>query len=122
MRKEKLEKITELFEHALTPYLDALVKAAFNQDVVFEETALDSIIEMVCAKVLPEVEMSVRAMVKELNEKMRTKQYDTVREFIQKHPRLAEKAANHVAKNLRCSLRRIIKEELQKIAEENKKK
>jgi hypothetical protein len=118
MRKDKLEKITELLEHALTPYLDALVKAACNKDVNFEEKTLDAIIEMVCEKVLPEVEMSVRTMVRELNEKMRTRQYAAVREFIQDHPRLAEKAVNHVAKNLRCSLRRIIQEELRKLAEE----
>jgi hypothetical protein len=114
MRKEVVENLAELIEHALEPYVDALVKTVLGQETSLSEAKLYSLIGLACAQ----AEISVRKMIKQINEKLRSGEYADVRELIRRNPQVVEKAADHVAKHLKHTLRKMIREELNRVAME----
>jgi len=115
--KEIAENYAEILEHVLEPYVDALVKTILGKEASLSEAKLYSYIGLACAQ----AEISVRKMVKDINEKLRSGEFEDVREFIRRNPKVAEKVSDYVSKSLKHTLRRMIREELQHIANEKRK-
>lgn len=101
------ERLSDEILGILWPYIKELIDSLLRNACV-EEAFAESLAELICLR----AEITVRRMVRELNERARAGEFDEIRRLVSENPEVARKAANYVAKKLKWRIRRIIEEEL----------
>lgn len=102
------ERLCDEIFGVIWPYIKELINGLLHENICVEEAFSESLAELICLR----AEITVRKMVKEINEKARAGEFDEVKRLISENPEVARKAANYVAKRLKWRVRRIIEEEL----------
>jgi hypothetical protein len=99
-----MDGLAERLYEALAPYVDKMVEATVKGYTELEKPCLEAFLNLVCF----EAEVTVRRLVKLLNQKGRNGKLQELREIIQKNPEAARKASNYVARRLRYRVKRTI--------------
>lgn len=105
-----MEEKADLVYRLIWPYIQEIVSQVLSEKGNLEEATVESLTELVCYR----AEMTVRRMVKELNEKARGGELGQLRALIRENPELARKASKYVSTRLKWRVRRLIKIELEK--------
>jgi len=105
-----LEEKAELLYRFLWPYIQEIVFQVLNEKADLEEATVESLAELICYR----AELTVRKVVKELNEKARSGEFEELVRIIREDPELARKASNYVAKRFKRRIRKLIAAELQR--------
>jgi acetyl-CoA carboxylase alpha subunit len=99
-----MDELAEKFYHALAPYVDELVEAVVRGYAELENASFEAFLNLVCS----EAEVTVRKLVKLLNQKAREGKLQELREVIQRNPEAARKASKYVARRLKYRIRKVI--------------
>lgn len=107
---EVAERIVELLEPVIDEVAQAIVEGVKGRSL--EVLAGEVEFEALMGLMVREVEMTVRRMVRLLNDNMRQGRLEEVRRLVREHPREARKAVNYVATRFKYYVRKAIAEEL----------
>jgi hypothetical protein len=111
-----MKELEEILYRTLCPYVDQLVKATCGEAKI-RKTTLESLMELICIQ----AELTVRKMVKILNQKLRNGELEELKRLIHEDPENAKRAAKYVAKRLKYRVRRILEEAWESDEEKLKK-
>jgi uncharacterized protein YllA (UPF0747 family) len=103
-----MEKEAELIYRMLWPYIQEMISQVLEEKSDLKEASAESLAELVCYR----VDFTVRDMVKELNEKARSNEFEELKRLIRENPELARKASTYVAKRLKRRIKKLIQVEL----------
>lgn len=104
----------EFIFRLIWPYVKEMISCILTERVDLASAELGALLEAVCFR----AETTVRRMVKELNEKVRSgdlEELAELRKLIRENPEVAVRASKYVAKRIRWRVRRLIAEELAKL-------
>jgi hypothetical protein len=110
-----MNTISTILYQFLVPIVEELVNVAFKaleREVGEAEAMSRAELGVLIGFVAAEIEITVRRMVRLLNEAMRRGKFEEVRKLIRENPREARRAANLVATRFKYYIRRAIAEEL----------
>ena len=99
-----MDELAEKFYQVLAPYVDEMVEAAVRGYMELKKPCLEAFLNLVCL----EAEITVRKLVKLLNQKAREGKLKELKETIQKNPEATRKASKYVARRLKYRVRRTI--------------
>lgn len=105
-----MEEKANLVYRLIWPYIQEIVSQVLSEKANLDEATVESLTELVCYK----AEMTVRRMVKELNEKARSGELEELRALIRENPELAIKASKYISTRLKWRVRRLLKLELER--------
>jgi hypothetical protein len=106
----ELRDESDLLFRIIWPYVEELINSILDGKAKVEEATGESLAELLCYQVEP----TVRRMVRELNEKMRNGEIESLKVAIGENPKIAQKASKYVAKRLKSRIRKLIAEELRR--------
>jgi len=99
-----MDELVEKFYQALAPYVDEMVGAVVRGYMELEKVDFEVFLNLVCF----EGEITVRKLVKLLNQKAREGKLKELKETIQRNPEAARKASKYVARRLKYRVRRTV--------------
>jgi len=99
-----MDELAEKFYQVLAPYVDEMVEAAVRGYMELKKPCLEAFLNLVCL----EAEITVRKLVKLLNQKAREGKLKELKEMVQRNPEAARKASKYVARRLKNRVRRTI--------------
>jgi hypothetical protein len=106
-----VEERAELLYRVLWPYIQEIISQVLNETANLKEATTESLAEIICYRTA----LTVRKMVREMNEGARGGEIERLRELIRKDPDLASKASKYVAKHLKCRIKRLIESEISRM-------
>jgi len=101
----------ELLYRVLWPYIQEIIMQILSETANLEEATVESLAEIICYR----TGLTVRRMVREMNEGARSEELERLRELIRKDPDLARKASKYVAKHLKWRIKNLIESEISRM-------
>lgn len=106
-----MDEMAEKFYQALAPYVDEMVEATVRGYAELGKADFEAFLKLVCF----EGEITVRKLVKLLNQKAKEGKLKELKETIQRNPEAARKASKYVARRLKYRVRRTVERMLSEI-------